>query len=182
MGENLLEGIRSKQREFEATARAFADSFNAEFSKRITVAVDIPVQAAQAASTAAAAAVPKIDELDMAALTKIQGLISNTESWLTRNLSVFERIRSEDILDIYKGIQQDILNRRNIDVSGIQAGMSVSDLAEAAIKGGATSVNNFYIEVKTDATQSNAIIGKTIDNVIKTYTRTGGGGGVLVAM
>jgi hypothetical protein len=31
--------------------------------------------------------------------------------------------------------------------------------------------------IQTDATQSNAIIGKTIDNVIKTYTRTGGGGG-----
>jgi len=184
MADGLLEGIRSKQSELETLARTFADAFNAEFSKRVTVAVNIPVQAAEAASNAAAAAVPKMDELDMAALTKIQGLIRNTETWLTKNLSVFERIRSEDILDIYKGLEQDILNRRSIDLSGIGAGMSVSDLAQAAIAGGGTNVNNFYITVETDATQSNAMVGKAVDNVIKTYTRTGGGGGggALVAL
>ena len=33
------------------------------------------------------------------------------------------------------------------------------------------------VNVSTDATQSNAMVGKAIDTVIKTYTRTGGGGG-----
>jgi hypothetical protein len=184
MADGLLAGIRSKQSELETLARTFANAFNTEFSKRINVAVNIPVQAAQAVSNAAAAAVPKIDELDMAGLTKIRGLIANAEAFLKTNLSVFEQLRAEDVLDIYKGIEQDLLNRRPVDLSGIRSGMSVSDLAEAAVKGGATTVNNIYIEVKTDATQSNAIIGKTIDNVIKTYTRTGGGGGggALVAL
>lgn len=184
MGENLLEGIRSKQSELEATARAFADSFNAEFSKRITVAVDAPVKAAEAIAVAAKEAVPEIDVIDMEALGKIRQLIENATAWSKKNLNFFEMERTAAVLDIYRGIEKDLLQGRQIDVSGIRSGMSVSDLAGTAIQGGATSVNNFYVTVQTDATQSNAIIGKTIDNVIKTYTRTGGGGGgpALVAL
>jgi tetratricopeptide (TPR) repeat protein len=177
MGDDLLAGIRSKQGELEATARALADSFNSAFTAKIIVDVAKPVEAARAASEVAAAAVPNIQAIDMAALAKIQGLIANAVAWSQKNLNFFEMERTAAVLDIYRGIEQDLLNARAVDVSGIRSGMSVSDLAATAAAGGATNVNNFYMTIQTDATQSNAIIGKTIDNVIKTYTRTGGGGG-----
>jgi hypothetical protein len=177
MGDDLLAGIRSKQGELEATARALADSFNSAFTAKIVVDVAKPVEAARAASEVAAAAVPNIQAIDMAALAKIQGLIANAVAWSQKNLNFFEMERTAAVLDIYRGIEQDLLNARAVDVSGIRSGMSVSDLAATAAAGGATNVNNFYMTITTDSTQSNAMIGKTLDNVIKTYTRTGGGGG-----
>jgi len=132
----------------------------------------------------AQAAVPDIQKINLDNLSKINGLIERATTWLGKTTSVFEQLRTEDIIDIYKGLRDDIMAGRDINLGGIQSGLSVSELATRAVAAGGTNVNNFYITVETDATQSNAMIGKTLDNVIKTYTRTGGGGGggVLVAL
>jgi hypothetical protein len=159
-----------------------AEAFSREFQSRLTIAVDAPVRAAEAARDRAAAAVPDIQQMDLLALGKIRGLIDNAEKWLTRNLSVFERIRTEDILEIYRGLEADIKAFRPIDVSGIRSGMSVDELVAAAKAAGGTTVNNFYLETYADSRASGAKAGEEIVNKLESFTRANGGIGVSVAV
>jgi hypothetical protein len=159
-----------------------AEAFSREFQSRLTIAVDAPVRAAEAARDAAQAAVPDIKQIDVEALGKITKLIENARIWLSKNLSVFERIRSEDILEIYEGLRQDILNFVPLDLSGIRAGMSVEDLAMAARTAGGQSINNFYLDITADSRASGAKAGEEIVNKLESFTRAnGGGGGGLLA-
>jgi hypothetical protein len=178
----LLEGIKSEQERLLQLARSMAEAFSREFQSRLTIAVDAPVRAAEAARDAAQAAVPDIKQIDVEALGKITKLIENARIWLSKNLSVFERIRSEDILEIYEGLRQDILNFVPLDLSGIRAGMSVEDLAMAARTAGGQSINNFYLDITADSRASGAKAGEEIVNKLESFTRAnGGGGGGLLA-
>ena len=170
----LLEGIKSEQERLLALARSMAEAFSREFQSRLTIAVDAPVRAAEAARDRAAAAVPDIQQMDLLALGKIRGLIDNAEKWLTRNLSVFERIRTEDILEIYRGLEADIRAFRPIDVSGIRAGMTVDELTQAARAAGGTTVNNFYLETYAGLGADGTQIGQQIVNEILKYERSSG--------
>jgi len=170
----LLEGIKSEQERLLALARSMAEAFSREFQSRLTIAVDAPVRAAEAARDRAAAAVPNIQQMDLLALGKIRGLIDNAEKWLTRNLSVFERIRTEDILEIYRGLEADIRAFRPIDVSGIRAGMTVDELTQAARAAGGTTVNNFYLETYAGLGADGTQIGQQIVNEILKYERSSG--------
>jgi len=178
----LLEGIKSEQERLLQLARSMAEAFSREFQSRLTIAVDAPVRAAEAARDRAAAAVPDIQQMDLLALGKIRGLIDNAEKWLTRNLSVFERIRTEDILEIYRGLEADIKAFRPIDVSNIRAGMSVDDLVAAARAAGGTTVNNFYLETYADSRASGAKAGYEIVDALTAFQRANGGIGVSVAV
>lgn len=178
----LLEGIKSEQERLLQLARSMAEAFSREFQSRLTIAVDAPVRAAEAARDAAQAAVPDIKQIDVEALGKITKLIENARIWLNKNLSVFERIRSEDILEIYEGLRQDILNFVPLDLSGIRAGMSVEDLAMAARSAGGQTINNFYLDVTADSRTSASKAGEEIVNKLESFTRANGGsGGGLLA-
>ena len=178
----LLEGIKSEQERLLQLARSMAEAFSREFQSRLTIAVDAPVRAAEAARDAAQAAVPDIKQIDVEALGKITKLIENARIWLGKNLSVFERIRSEDILEIYEGLKQDILNFVPINLSGIRAGMSVDELVAAAKAAGGTTVNNFYLETYADSHVSGSKAGEAIVDKITAFQRANGGIGVQVAV
>jgi hypothetical protein len=181
MADGLLEGIQSKQSELEALARSMAAAFNTQFAANISVAVAKPVATAQAAAEAAQAAVPDIKQINLDNLSTINGLIERANKWLGMTTSAFEQIRTEDVLEVYKGLRNDILQGRDINLAGISRGMSPEEAANAARQAGGTTIN-YSFEIKTDATQSNAMIGKTIQNVITAYASTGGGAGAQMAL
>lgn len=170
----LLEGIKSEQERLLALARSMAEAFSREFQSKLSIAVDAKEKAMEDAANLAKAAVPDIKQVDLAALGKITTLIANTEKWLTRNLSVFERIRSEDILEIYRGLERDILAMRPIDLSGIRAGMSVEELQTAARLAGGTNVTNFYLETYANTREQGAKAGEEIVDALTAFQRANG--------
>jgi hypothetical protein len=182
MTNGLLAGIASEQEKMLALARSMAEAFSREFKAKIEIAVDKPVEAAKKKFDDAAALVPKIEEIDLQALAKINTLIENTNKWLGKNLSVFERIRSEDILEIYQGLRTDILNRVPINLAGIGPGMSVEEAIQAAKVAGGQSINNFYLTVTADSYVSGSKAGEAIVDKLNAFTRANGaGGGGLLA-
>jgi hypothetical protein len=172
MADGLLAGIQSKQSQLETLARTMADAFNTAFEARIKVAVDVPVQAAQNAANAAQAAVPDIKQINLDALARINTLIANATAYLAKAPNAFEQIRAEDAISIYELLKADIMAGQNVDLSGIRPGMTTEALAAAA--GKPNVYNNFNINVSTDATQSNAMVGQAIGNILTSYIQTGG--------
>lgn len=170
----LLDGIKSEQETLLAQARAMGEAFSREFASRVQIAIDKPVAAAKAAADLAQAAVPTIEEIDLVGLAKINTLIENANKWLGKNLNVFERIRAEDILEIYQGLKTDILNRVPLDLSGIRAGLSVEELASAAKLGGGQSINNFYLEVYASGRVEGAKAGEDIVDKLTAFQRANG--------
>jgi predicted transcriptional regulator len=167
MADGLLEGIRSKQSELETLARSMADAFNKEFQIRVSVAAQAPVTAAQNAYESVV--VPTVDVEDLA---KINALIANaTRVWETSS-NIAMLMGAEQKLDIYKLIKDAILGGAQLDLSGIVSGLSTAELGNRASALGVT--NNITVNVATDATQSNAMVGQTIANVINNYTGKGG--------
>ena len=177
----LLDGIKSEQERLLALARSMAEAFSREFQSKLSIAVDARVAAAASAAEQAKTAVPDIKQVDLAALGKITTLIQNAEKWLTRNLSVFERIRSEDILEIYRGLERDILAMRPIDLSGIRAGMSVEALAKEAIRAGGTNVANYYITVEADTRTGGYEAGKATVEALQKFSQVNGAFDLQVA-
>ena len=170
----LLEGLKSEQQKLYDQAVDMAKKFSAAFQANLSVAIDARVTAAQTAAQQAAAAVPDIKQVDLAALGKITTLIQNAEKWLTRNLSVFERLRSEDVLEIYRGLEADIRAMRPIDLSGIRAGMSVEELQAAARAAGGTNVTNFYLETYANTREQGAKAGEEIVDALTAFQRANG--------
>lgn len=176
----LLDGIKSEQERLYALARSMAETFSREFQSRLNIAIDARVSAAESAAQQAAAAIPDIKQIDLAALGKITTLIENAKIWLTKNLSETERFRSEVILNIYESLRDDILAFRNIDLSGIRAGLSIDEMFRAAMIAGGSTVNNYYLEVQADSRYAGTLAGQEIINSLESYTRVnGGGGGIL---
>lgn len=167
MADGLLAGIRSKQSELETLAKSMADAFNKEFQARISVAAQAPVTAAK--SDYESVVVPQID---VEGLAKINALIANaTRVWETSS-NIPMLMGAEQKLEIYNLIKEAILGGRQLDLSGIVSGLSTAELGNRAAALGVT--NNITVNVTTDATQSNAMVGQTIANVINNYTNKGG--------
>jgi hypothetical protein len=170
----LLAGLKSKQNEFEQAARDLAEAFNREFKIRVDVAVAKPVAAAAADFAKATAAIPA-PTVDMVSLGKIETLIQNATAFLGRTTSVFEQIRAEDVIDIYKGLRADITAGRDIDLSGIRSGMSVADLQAAAIAAGGTQVvNNYDVTVNANGVSGGVQAGQAFVEELKSFERNNG--------
>lgn len=172
MSNGLIAGIQSKQTELEGLARSMATAFNNAFTAQLNIAVQAPVNAAQAAAQAAQDAVPEITDINLDALAKINGFIAGAERYLGNITDSTRRAGAQTKLDIYNMLRTDILAGKDVDLTGVTSGMSSSELAAAT--GKAPVVNNITVNVKTDATQSNAIVGKQIGSIITSYVQTGG--------
>ena len=61
---------------------------------------------------------------------------------------------------------------KDVNIGGISSGMTSSELMAAT--GKAPVTNNITINVQTDATQSNAMVGKQLGSIITSYVETGG--------
>jgi hypothetical protein len=177
----LLEGIKSEQERLLALARSMAEAFSREFQSRLSIAVDVPVADAKKEMEKAAAAVPKIENLDTASIQKILGLLQKANQWLGMTKNMEELSRTRDVIKIYESILKDLTEFKPVDVSGISRGMSVMDLREAALRGGAQTVNNITLEVYADSRASGAKAGEEIVNKLESFTRANGGGGGLLA-
>lgn len=172
MANGLIEGIASKQSALEAQARAMAEAFNAAFAAKISVAVEAPVAQAQQAAQAAQDAVPKLEEINLDALAKVNGLIAGAERFIRNVSDATRKAGGQTKLDIYNMLREDILAGQQVDLSGIRSGMTTQELATASGKGQVT--NNININVQTDATQSTAMVGKQLGTIITSYVQTGG--------
>lgn len=172
MSNGLIAGIQSKQTELEGLARSMATAFNTAFTAQLNIAVQAPVNAAQAAAQAAQDAVPEITDINLDALAKINGFIAGAERYLANITDSTRRAGAQTKLDIYNMLRTDILAGKDVNIDGIRSGMTSEELMAAT--GKAPVTNNITINVKTDATQSNAIVGKQIGNIITSYVQTGG--------
>ena len=177
----LLEGIKSEQERLLALARSMAEAFSREFQSRLSIAVDVPVADAKKEMEKAAAAVPKIENLDTASIQKILGLLQKANQWLGMTKNMEELSRTRDVIKIYESILKDLTEFKPVDVSGISRGMSVLELKEAALRGGAQTVNNITLEVYADSQLSGARAGQAIVEKLESFTRANGGGGGLLA-
>jgi hypothetical protein len=140
----------------------------------VDVAVAKPVAAAAADFAKATAAIPA-PTVDMVSLGKIETLIQNATAFLGRTTSVFEQIRAEDVIDIYKGLRADITAGRDIDLSGIRSGMSVADLQAAAIAAGGTQVvNNYDVTVNANGVSGGVQAGQAFVEELKSFERNNG--------
>jgi hypothetical protein len=174
MANGLLEGIRSKQTELENLARSMAEAFNKQFQASVAVAVAIPVAAAESAANVAQVAVPEIQSVNLDNLSKINELIARATAWLGQTTSAFEQIRTEDILEVYRGLRDDILAGRDIDLSGISRGMTPDQAAAAARAAGGT-VNNYSFSINTSPTSSAQQIAQSAVTLINRAATTGVG-------
>lgn len=172
MSNGLIAGIQSKQTELEGLARAMATAFNTAFSAQLNIAVQAPVNAAQAAAQAAQDAVPEITDINLDALAKINGFIAGAERYLGNITDSTKRAGAQTKLDIYNMLRTDILAGKDVNIAGISSGMTTQELMAATGKGAVT--NNITINVQTDATQSNAMVGKQLGSIITSYVETGG--------
>jgi hypothetical protein len=174
LANGLLAGIQSKQTELETLARTMASAFNEAFAASIKIAVQAPVQAAETASVNAKNNIENI--------AKINNLIGKAETWLAnKNISVFEQIRTEDILDIYRGLQKDIMEGRQIDLGGIRSGMSVDELQVAARAAGGTQVvNNYDVTVNANTISGGVQAGQAFVEELKSFERNNGSVGTFL--
>lgn len=177
----LLDGIKSEQERLLAAARDLATKFSQAFQSQLNLAIDTRVSDAGADAAMAAANVPDIKAIDVAALGKISELLKNAVNFASTTQTAFQRIRTDAIIEIFQGLEKDLLNRVQVDVSGIRGGMSVEDLVMAAKLGGGQTINNFNLEVYAESRASAAKAGEEIVNKITSFTRANGptGGGLI---
>jgi hypothetical protein len=175
MVDGLLAGIRSQQDALLEQARAMARAFSDEFNSRVTVAAGKPVEAARQAAETAQSVATQASQANAAALAEIDRLIANANKALGGNLPSSFVPGIQQKLGGFEALRADILAGQVQDISGITAGMTSAEAA-AALKGtGGTTVNNYYeVNVKTDATQSNAMVGQAIASTFDTFVRNGG--------
>ena len=143
MANGLLEGIRSQQSALEELARNMAEAFNKEFNARVDIATQAPVAAARDAYEQAQAAVPEMKQIDVDALNKLNGLIAGATRYIG-NVTGDLATGGEFKKDIYEQLKQDVLSGAQLDLSGIQSGLSSEALQAAAAQSGSQSVTNVY--------------------------------------
>ena len=149
--DGLIEGILSEQEKLETAAYEMAEAFNAAFQATLSSEVGkvtasrVAEETAKAADEIAKIPVPEMPKpIDEAALAKINELIANATKYIG---NVSETLAQGGMakLNIYKDIAADIAAGGAIDVSGIQSGMSSSDLLQSArMSGSQTVINNSY--------------------------------------
>ena len=173
MGDGLLAGIASRQAELENLATAMAKAFNDKFTANVSVAVGKPVEQARQAAEAAQAAVPAISDINLDALAEVNRLIKGASDALNVVKGTTVRAGIELKQDVFEALKRDIMSGTVVDISGIQSGLSSAELIQRASAISPT-VNNININVKTDATQSNAMVGKQIGSIVTSYVQNGG--------
>jgi hypothetical protein len=155
MADGLLEGIRSKQDEFSAQARAMAKAFSDEFNAKLTVAAAKPVEAAREVAQTAQTVATQAATANAAALKQLDDLISGASRALEGKLPSSFIPGIQEKLGAFQALRTDILSGQVQDISSITAGMTSADAAAALRATGGATVNNYY-EVKVEASSRSA--------------------------
>jgi hypothetical protein len=177
--DSLLEGMRADQEALENEARTMAEAFAKAFQSKLNVSITVSQNAAEAAAEAVAGtAIDKLEvpslAIDQEALATLKTLIEKANNYIIRlggtdlNLTAGAVIKR----DLYQELFNMVQAGKQVDLTGIESGLTSAELAQRAAAAGATT--NIVINVSTDATQSNAMVGQTIANVINDYANKGG--------
>jgi hypothetical protein len=181
MMDGLLEGIRSKQNELEATARTLAEAFNKEFQSKFDIQVKIASDAAEKAARATARKEikglgprPELPPLvDTAALAKLDSLIAGANKYIGSVADPLKAAGGTVKLDIYKDLRSAIAAGAAVDLSGVRSGLSTAELAAAARATGAVT-NNYDITVTADSRLGGAKAGEAIVASLEKFSQTNG--------
>ena len=177
--DSLLAGMRAEQDALETQAITMAEAFARAFQSRLNVAISVSQTAAENAANATATAarneleVPPL-ALDQEALATLTKLINKANAYIEKVATVDADKWAGAVLkrDLYQELFDLVTAGKKVDLTGIEAGLSSAELSQRAAGAGATT--NITINVSTDATQSNAMVGQTIANVINDYANKGG--------
>lgn len=177
--DSLLAGMRAEQTALETQATTMAEAFAKAFQSRLNVAISVSQTAAETAANATATAarnelaVPPL-ALDQKALATLTKLINKANAYIENVASVDADKWAGAVLkrDLYQELFDLVTAGRKVDLTGIESGLTSTELSQRAAAAGATT--NITINVSTDATQSNAMVGQTIANVINDYANKGG--------
>ena len=180
LGDGLIAGILAKQEDLEQAARDMAQAFNDEFSALLSTQIGavtdsrVAKATADAAKQIAAIPVPEMPKpVDQAALDQINALIVGATRYVG-NVTGGLLDGGDAKLNIYKAIAADIASGQKVNIAGIESGLSAGELLTRAQGSGSSTVQNITINVKTDATQSTAMVGQTLGSVITSYAQNGG--------
>lgn len=141
----LLEGIKSQQDELLALARSMAESFSAEFASRISIAIEKAVAAARAAADAAQAAVPNLPDVDIAGLAQLNDYLANAEKALGVVTGTEAIAGIQEKMRAVQGLKDLLLAGEELDLSGIQSGLSTGDLLDAVERAKGTTTNVYNV-------------------------------------
>jgi hypothetical protein len=182
LANGLLEGIRSKQQELEEQAIRMAEAFNAAFQSKLNIQVDIATNAAadaarQSAADAIAAlgpapVVPKV--VDEAALAQINSLIAGANRYIKNVTDPLKATGAGQKLNIYESLKKDIMAGTQLNLSGIQSGLSTAELAARATAAGGTTNNYYNVTVSSDSRVSGAKAGEEIVASLQKFGSTNG--------
>jgi hypothetical protein len=174
MGDGLLAGIASRQTELENLATAMANAFNDKFNADVSIAVDKPVQQAQAAAEAAQAAVPEIADINLDALAEVNRLLAGASDAL--KVVKGETVRAGINLkaDVLESLKQDILSGAVVDITGIESGLSSQELISRASQLSPTISNTYNVTVNADSRVGGVKAGEGFVAAINTFEDANG--------
>jgi len=177
----LLAGITSQQESLEEEAERLATAFSNAFKNSLDLNIDLVTAKRVADATAEAnkaiAAVPVPDSprpIDEAAFAKITKLMEGAERFITNSTGGM-LAGGQAKLDIYKAIAADISAGDSVDLSGIQSGLSTSDLLTAAKQSGsATVTQNFTLNITADTRAGGTKAGEAVVGSLKNFEQQNG--------
>ena len=179
--DGLLAGITSQQESLEEEAERLATAFSNAFKNSLDLNIDLVTAKRVADATAEAnkaiAAVPVPDSprpIDEAAFAKITKLMEGAERFITNSTGGM-LAGGQAKLDIYKAIAADISAGGSVDLSGIQSGLSTSDLLTAAKQSGsATVTQNFTLNITADTRAGGTKAGEAVVGSLKNFEQQNG--------
>ena len=180
MGDGLLAGIASRQAELETLAREMANAFNTNFNASVSVAVNKPVQQAQAAAEAAQAAVPDVAQINLDALAEVNRLLKGASDAL--NVVKGETVRAGIQLKsgVLEALKQDILSGAVVDIGGIESGLSSQELIARASQLSPTVNNTYNVTVNADSRVGGVKAGESFVAAINTFEDANGNSNIYL--
>jgi hypothetical protein len=180
MGDGLLAGIASRQAQLENLATAMAKAFNDKFTANVSVAVGKPVEQARQAAEAAQAAVPKIEQVNLDSLAEINRLIQGASNALDVVKGTTVRAGIELKQGVFEALKQDILRGRDVDISGIQSGLSSAELIQRASVVSPTVNHTYNVTVNADSRVAGAKAGESFVAAINTFEDNSGNSSIYL--
>lgn len=171
----LLNGIRSEQQKLYDEAVAMAKTFSEAFKNNLTIAIDIPVKAAEKALEVADKAVTEAKTADIGAVIQLDTLIRNATKALEVVKGEANRIGILFKRNVFEAIRADVLSGAKFNLGGITAGLTSAELIPRAGALGSQSVQNYFeLVVNAGLGADGTQIGQQIVNEILKYERSSG--------
>lgn len=179
MANGLLAGLQSMQEALEAQAISMADAFAKAFedavNRQINRAMNQAIAAAEAAASAQIAAIPvPKPQINTAALSQINSLIAGAQSYIQNVGNAAQAAGGAAKLEIYQGLQSDILAGRPVNLTGVTSGLSTSQLQAITGRSTPTVSNTYNVSVTSDSRVGGARAGEAIVESLQKFGQTNG--------